>query len=86
MPRKRQIVTFRSVISSLGGATAVAREIRQPIATVHQWYHRDSIPAIYWPLLITLAQSRGIEDVTLDVMSRCYARRWPAGVSSKRAG
>lgn len=48
---------------------AFAKDLGIELALAHVWYHRHSIPSTHWALTIAKAAERGIEGVTLDLLS-----------------
>ena len=49
-----------NIIQCLGGATALAEQLRIPMTTVASWKQRQSIPVEHWSRLIEIASDRGL--------------------------
>ena len=67
--------TFAQVIKELGGSAIVGARLRQPAGTVRQWRNRDSIPAEYWPGVVSLAKDQGKSAVTFELLAGLAASK-----------
>jgi hypothetical protein len=66
--------TVSHILDSLGGASAVGRELKLPQVTPRQWKRRGNIPTTYWPDLIALGERVGA-SVTADALMRACTVR-----------
>ena len=51
----------RRIIDQFGGVRPMAATIGKPVSTVHSWKMRGSIPDHIKPLILSSAQSEGID-------------------------
>jgi hypothetical protein len=73
------------LFDAFGGQAAVARVLNVGASTASEMKRRQSIPAEYWPELVSEASRRGISGVTFEWLAVIYARgrgRLPTPVSS----
>lgn len=68
------IDTPSHAIELLGGAKAVADQIKRPVTTVSSWSARGAIPVNAWPKLIELARTLGVEGFTYEAMALAHAK------------
>lgn len=66
--------SFSSLITLLGGPTAVATDLNMPTGMVQKMKDRDSIKPKHWPRFVQLADEKGIEGVTLELLARLATR------------
>jgi hypothetical protein len=59
-----------TIISNLGGAALVARELGvSDYTTVASWQRRRSIPVRHWPGILALAERKGVTLSTDDLLA-----------------
>lgn len=75
---------WKSIIVALGGTGAVAGALEQADSTVSGWQVRG-IPAPHWAGVVALAATRGIPDVTLEVLAELAARKLETAEAEARA-
>jgi hypothetical protein len=66
----------------------LGRDLGVPYSTVAAWKQRGSIPVSYWRGLTDAARSRGLRDVTSDLLVDLHdpqAARSPAGLAEHAA-
>ena len=66
--------SFSSLIMKLGGPTAVAADLDLEPGTVQKMKDRDSIKPKHWPRFVQLADEKGVEGVTLELLARLATR------------
>jgi hypothetical protein len=64
----------RNIIRDLGGASAVAKDLSVGRSAVSMW-SVAGIPAKYWLSLKRLAETKGKQEITLEVLERHTAPR-----------
>jgi hypothetical protein len=67
--------TFGEVIDRWRSASELAREMGEQGVTVRQWRNRNNIPSEKWQRLIEVAASRGLHDVTLELLASLAASK-----------
>ena len=73
------ITDHRELLDALGGNKAVSDEIEECTAVrVGQWKLGNRIPPEYWPDIIRIAESKGLDFVTSDwLMNTLRPRQMP---------
>jgi len=66
--------TFRDVINSFGNAEQMGRDLGVSGLSVRQWRRRNSIPSQHWTRIVDLAQTRGLDIISLDLLATIAAR------------
>lgn len=74
-----------AIITALGGPSRVAAAIGAPYRVVFRWAHGRAIPPLRWLGLVSLAQQRGVEGVTLERLLRGYYPAKQPAVARSRA-
>jgi hypothetical protein len=59
--------SFSDLINAWGG-THLQADIGVKAGLPSVWKHRNSVPARYWPRLVTAAEKRGIPGITFDLL------------------
>lgn len=67
--------SFSAIISSLGGAAALARKLGEKDVTVRAWALRESVPSAYWVQIEEIARELGQIDITVTSLAVLKARR-----------
>ena len=62
--------TFSSVIKAWPSTSDLATDIGRPVGTVRQWKNRNRIPAKSWRQIVCAAETRGLNWITYDYLSR----------------
>lgn len=71
--------TFDEIFTAFGGAAALARAIGIEPVHAQTMKARRSIPAPYWSQIVTAAQERGIETVTLEALAEMATAKHLSG-------
>lgn len=66
--------SYDKIITALGGTGDVASALDQSASTVSGWRTRG-IPAHHWRALVTMAASRKVDGVSLEVLAQLAAWR-----------
>jgi hypothetical protein len=67
--------TFDDLFEKCGGPAQVGRMIGVPTEHATAMKRRGSIPAAYWPKLISSAAEGGIEGISYEALARLAAQR-----------
>lgn len=67
--------TFTSLIGQWPTKSVLANDCRVDYGVVHQWGLRDSIPADYWPDVVTSARKNKIEGVSLKSLNELKRKK-----------
>ena len=62
-------MNVKQITDAIGGCQTVASATGRPIADVHNWRSRNTIPAIYWPAISRMPQAKRA-GVTLEVLEQ----------------
>lgn len=65
-------MTWETIIDALGGTGTVAAALAQSESTVSGWRSRG-IPAPHWVAIVSLAEERGEDGVTLELLAELAA-------------
>ena len=74
MQNSQDIRSFQDVISLWPTQTAMAADISTPLERVKKWHQRNSIPPLYWEVIIQAGYKRGA-DLTIIQMHRLATTR-----------
>jgi hypothetical protein len=61
-------------IERLGGVKALRVSLKKHLTTVASWETRNSIPVAWWPKLISLAETQGLEGFTYEALALAHAK------------
>ncbi len=68
--------TAAEIIQAFGGPTAFAEIIGTSQQNVTNMKARGTIPAAFFRVIVTQAEQRGIDGVTLDLLADLAAKNW----------
>jgi hypothetical protein len=62
------MLSHRQIIELWPSRADFARELDVSYQTARQWYARDGIPVRYWQAVVLAAKSRGLAQISLEVL------------------
>lgn len=62
--------TFVAVIEAFGGTEPFGEAAEVPDSHARAMKARKSIPPLYWPRIVTAAQSKGIEGISYEMLAK----------------
>lgn len=73
--------TFVAVIEAFGGAEPFAEAVRVPYSHARVMKVRDSIAPLYWPRMVAAAESRGLQGISYEMLTKLAEKK-----AKERAG
>lgn len=65
--------SHREIIELWSSRADLAREVGVDYQTARQWHLRNSIPSEYWCDLVRVAQERGLDQISVDLLATIKA-------------
>lgn len=60
---------FKDVIDSWPSRREMAEDLIVRVKRINNWHERNSIPSTHWMQIVSSADKRGIQGVTLEVLA-----------------
>lgn len=68
-------LTPRAVCELWPSLEALADDTGASLFAVRKWHHRNRLPSEWWGAVVSAAEGRGINRVTLEALASMHARR-----------